>query len=77
MKADPDFEKVTLKLNTSGSWCNAGVFRSDDYDRVKTACLILAETSTCRMKFKLLDAAGGELELLSGGPDGLRWRACK
>lgn len=75
MKADPDFEKVTLKLNASGSWCNAGVFRADDYDRVKTACLILAETSTSRMKFKLLDAAGGELELLDSKLDGVKWRS--
>lgn len=75
MSTDPDFTKVTLKLNASGSWANVGVFRVDDYDRVKTACLILAESATGRLKFKLVDAIGGELEFLeyklSGG---LNWR---
>lgn len=76
MKTDPDFEKVTLKLNAAGSWANVGVFRADDYDRVKTACLILAECATGRLKFKLLDAAGGELEFLSTGIMGVpQWRS--
>jgi hypothetical protein len=71
----PDFSKVKLKLNASGSWCNVGVFRLGDYDRVKTACLILAESSTSRLKFKLVDAEEGELELLEYKlPSGLNWR---
>lgn len=75
MKADPDFGKVALKLNASGSWCNVGVFRVDDYDRVKTACLILAECATGRLKFKLVDAEGGELEVLDCKQLGfLNWR---
>lgn len=75
MNTDPDFEKIRLKLNASGSWVSGGVFRVDDYDRVKTACLILAESSTSRMKFKLVDAVGGELEFLEYKlPDGLKWR---
>jgi hypothetical protein len=75
MKTDPDFSKVTLKLNASGSWCNVGVFRLDDYDRVKTASLILAECTTGRLKFKLVDAEGGELEFLEcKQPGGLNWR---
>lgn len=75
MSTDPDFSKVKLKLNASGSWCNVGVFRLDDYDRVKTACLILAESSTSRLKFKLVDAEEGELEFLECKlPGGLSWR---
>lgn len=75
MSTDPDFGKIKLKLNASGSWANVGVFRVDDYDRVKTACLILAESSTSRLKFKLVDAVGGELEFMDYRlPDGLRWR---
>lgn len=78
MKTDHDFSNVTLKLNASGSWCNVGVFRVDDYDRVKTACLILAETATGRLKFKLVDADGGELEFLEYKlPNGLIWRKTK
>jgi len=76
MKADPDFGKVKLKLNASGSWCNVGVFWVDDYDRVKTASLILAECATGRLKFKLVDSIGGELEFLEYKlPDGLKWRS--
>lgn len=75
MSTDPDFSKVKLKLNASGSWCNVCVFRTDDYDRVKTACLILAECATGRLKFKLVDAVGGELEFLEYKlPGGLNWR---
>lgn len=75
MITEPDFSKVKLKLNASGSWCNVGVFRLDNYDHVKTACLILAESSTSRLKFKLVDAEEGELEFLDyKQPGGLNWR---
>jgi len=75
VNTDPDFEKITLKLNASGSWCNVSRFRADDCDRVKTACMILAETATGRLKFKLVDAQGGELEFLEYKlPGGLNWR---
>lgn len=74
MKGDPDFNTFKVKINASGSWGNVGVYKTDDYDRVKTACLILAETATSRLKFSTVDAAGGVIEILSSQANGLMWR---
>lgn len=76
---EPDFSICQLKVNAAGSWANVLNVTSQDYDRVKTACLMLAECALGRLKFKLLDADGGILEMLdvgSGGVDGydLAWR---
>lgn len=67
--------KIYLKLNASGSWGNVGVFHLDDQDRVKTACLGMAEMAISRMKFKLVDAAGNELAFLDRNKDGeMEWK---
>lgn len=76
---EPDFTVCQLKVNAAGSWANVANVTSNDYDRVKTACMILAECAIGRLKFKLLDADGGILEMLDvgrGGIDGyeLAWR---
>ena len=77
---EPDFTVCQLKVNAAGSWANVANVTSADYDRVKTACLMLAECAIGRLKFKLLDAEGGILEMLEvgrGDVDGyaLAWRA--
>ena len=68
---DKDFTEMQLKLNSSGSWSNVlrcGVAREQE---VKAACEALVKASIGRLKFKLLDAAGGELAHL--GPPSYRW----
>lgn len=64
MSTDSDFSKVQLKCNTRGSWFNVGRFDTNDYDRIKTACVVLSECAVGRIKFKLIDADGGEIETL-------------
>lgn len=67
MRNDPDFPDFTrcqLKVNAAGSWANVLTLTTEDYDRVKTACLTLAECAEGRVRFKLLDADGGILEVL-------------
>ena len=76
---EPDFTVCQLKVNAAGSWANVANVTSADYDRVKTACLMLAECAIGSLKFKLLDAEGGILEMLAtgrGDVDGyaLAWR---
>ena len=77
---EPDFTVCQLKVNAAGSWANVANVTSADYDKVKEACLMLAKCALGRLKFKLLDADGGILEMLdvgSGDVDGyaLTWRA--
>ncbi len=64
MLGEHDFSRVHLKVNASGSWANVMTLNVDDYDRVKTACLTLAECAKTNLKFKLVDDAGGTLEYL-------------
>lgn len=64
MSTDSDFSKVQLKCNTAGSWLNVCKFDTNDYDRIKTACVVLSECAVGRIKFKLMDADGGEIETL-------------
>lgn len=68
MKTERDFTEVQLKANASGSWMNVLTCKSEDCDAVKRACETLANAARGaargRLKFKLLDAAGGELERL-------------
>lgn len=63
---DPDFSEVKLKCNASGSWMNVLTCKTDDIAPVQQACLVLVKASRLRLKFKLLDAAGGELANLDG-----------
>ena len=77
---EPDVTVCQLKVNAAGSWANVANVTSADYDRVKTACLMLAECAIGRLKFKLLDADGGILEMLDVGNGEvnryeLAWRA--
>jgi hypothetical protein len=74
MKPDPYFSVVDLKINTAGSWCNAGRFSSDHYDEVKAHCLALSKAASGHLNFKLVDAAGGTLERLSAKNGELEWR---
>ena len=65
---DPDFSIVTLKANSSGSWCTVASFHAEDEHKVKDACLVLRSVAAKRAtKFKLCDALGGTLETLGGG----------
>ena len=68
------FTTFELKVNAAGSWANVGRYPAADYDRVKTACLILAETAKNSVKFKTLDEDGGGLEVLSMDGGSLKWR---
>lgn len=70
MKTDRDFTEVSLKANASGSWMNVLTCKSEDCDAVKRACETLVKAARSRLKFKLLDVAGGELEHLSSSLDG-------
>lgn len=74
---DPDFSRVTFKVNTAGSWANLVTCDTDRVEEVKAACAIIASGS--RVKFKYVDACGGTIE--EYGPShrtGLRdWRAPK
>ena len=61
---DLDFTKVQLKANASGSWMNVLTCAADDMDQVRMACEVLMKHSTSRLKFKFIDANGGEIECL-------------
>lgn len=75
MRADADFTFFELKVNAAGSWANVGCYHVADYDRVKAACLILANTARNSVKFKTLDDDGGCLEvLITDGMGSLKWQ---
>jgi hypothetical protein len=59
---DLDFSKVHLKANAYGSWMNVLVCDADRMDKVRAACQVLMKHSIRRLKFKFLDANGGEIE---------------
>ena len=63
-----------FQADAAGSWANVGRYPAADHDRVKTACLILAETAKNSVKFKTLDEDGGGLEVLSLDGGSLKWR---
>lgn len=72
---EPDFTTFELKVNAAGSWAKVGSFNVADEVAVKMACLTLAENCRHRVKFKTMDADGGELEMLSYKTNGgLCWR---
>jgi len=73
MKTDRDFTTFALKINASGSWANAGNFPVLVYEEVKAHCLSLALSADGSLKFKLLDEAGGTLELLRCKNGDLNW----
>ena len=58
---DPDFSRVTFKVNVSGSWANLVTCDTDRIDDVKAACETIAKAGN-GAKFKILDAVGGEIE---------------
>lgn len=58
---DPDFSRVTFKVNVSGSWANLVTCDTDKIDEVKAACETIAKAGN-GAKFKILDAVGGEIE---------------
>jgi hypothetical protein len=73
---DPDFTRVTFKINVSGSWANLVTCDSGRIDEVKAACEIIAKAGN-GAKFKILDAAGGEIESYGYNKNGsgfCRWR---
>lgn len=61
---DKDFTHCQLKVNAAGSWANVLDLKTDDYERVKAACETLENCAEGRLRFKLLDADGGLLEVL-------------
>lgn len=56
-----DFGRVAFKVNVSGSWANLVTCDTDRIDEVKAACETIAKAGN-GAKFKILDAAGGEIE---------------
>lgn len=71
--ADREFTCVTFKINTSGSWANLVNCSTDHYDEVKASCERIAKAGMSGgVKFKILDAAGGEIERYGYNP-----RSCK
>lgn len=58
---DPDFSRVAFKINVSGSWVSLVTCDTDRIDEVKAACETIAKAGK-GAKFKILDAAGGEIE---------------
>lgn len=64
---DRDFSTVTFKVNTAGSWANLVTVPVERYDEAKEACSKLADACCMRVKFKIVDQAGGEFEYF--GPD--------
>ncbi|MDO8934209.1 MAG: hypothetical protein Q7U97_17605 [Rhodocyclaceae bacterium] len=66
MGKEKDFTRVTFKVNSSGSWANLVTCDAGRYDEVKKACEVIAKAG--HVKFKALDADGGELEYY--GSDG-------
>jgi hypothetical protein len=70
---DPDFTRVTFKINTSGSWANLVTCSTDQIDEVKASCEKIAKAGVNGgAKFKIVDAAGGEIERYGYNP-----RSCK
>lgn len=62
MIRDRDFSTVTFKVNTAGSWANLVTVPIERYDEAKAACSALADAASGRVKFKIVDQAGGEIE---------------
>lgn len=60
--SDPDFSKVTFKVNAAGSWATLVHCSTERYDEVKAACAVIAQASGQRVRFKVVDAEGGEIE---------------
>lgn len=58
---DPDFSRVAFKINVSGSWATLVTCGTERVDDVKAACEVIANAGN-GAKFKILDAAGGEIE---------------
>ncbi len=58
---DPDFTRVSFKINVSGSWASLVTCDSELIDEVKAACEAIAKAGN-GAKFKILDACGGEIE---------------
>ncbi len=75
MAMDPDFSTFTLLVNTAGSWAKVGRFDLVDEQKVKDACLVLAEKAKFCPKFKTVDAEGRTVEVLNyQGGNGYLWR---
>ena len=45
MRTEPDFSRVTFKVNGSGSWANLATVTTEHYDEVKAACEVIAKAS--------------------------------
>lgn len=55
--------RVQLKINTAGSWANVVSYDVKHNDEVKAACEVLAKAQGRNVRFKILDAEGGTIEL--------------
>jgi len=77
MIKEKDFSRVSFKVNASGSWANLVTCDTAHYDDVKKACEVIAKASG-RIKFKVLDADGGEIEYYgSDGSGSYGWHETK
>lgn len=62
----------SLKINAAGSWANVLRCRPEQLPAVRDACEILVGAAESRIKFKLLDADGIEVEQIDSTRTG--WR---
>ncbi len=72
--ADKDFSRVQIKVNTAGSWANVVSCSVAHYAEVKVALEVLAKAQGRNVRFKILDAEGGVIELY--GPTKPRGCVC-
>lgn len=60
---EKDFSRVMFKVNVSGSWANVCYCPAARYDEAKVACEELARCHGGSIRFKVVDADGGVIEL--------------
>lgn len=61
---DRDFSVITLKANASGSWLTVLRCPVEKETEVRAACLALRRAALSSLKFRLVDAEGGDLASL-------------
>lgn len=73
MKGEPDFSMITLKANASGSWLTVLRCEVADEATVREAASVLRNKAVGSLKFKLVDAEGGEIASLGCKPGARDW----
>lgn len=80
MSRERDFSTVTFKVNTAGSWANLMTVPVEHYEEAKAACTTLAAAAGNRVKFKIVDQCGGEIEYFGPNRSGnglSKWQESK